>query len=86
VNGVPDLVEHGATGLLVVPADPEGAARAVGWLLDHPREAAEMGRQGARRVRATFAPEAMCGAVDACYRGLLGLPVPGRDPGAASGP
>ncbi|MFF3615435.1 glycosyltransferase family 4 protein [Streptomyces sp. NPDC002580] len=86
VNGVPDLVEHGATGLLVVPADPEGAARAVGWLLDHPREAAEMGRQGARRVRATFAPEAMCGAVDACYRGLLGLPVPGRDLGAASGP
>lgn len=85
VNGVPDLVEHGATGLLVTPADPEGAANAVGWLLDHPREAAEMGRQGCLRVRTTFAPEVMCEAVDACYRGLLGLPATGPAPGAASG-
>ncbi|MEU4871549.1 glycosyltransferase [Streptomyces sp. NPDC021608] len=83
VNGVPDLVEHGATGLLVPPADPGSAARAVGWLLDHPREAARMGRQGSLRVRAAFAPEAMCGAVDACYRGLLGLPAAARAPGGA---
>lgn len=74
VNGVPDLVEHGATGLLVPPADPEGEARAVSWLLDHPGEAAEMGRQGRRRVRTSFAPQAMCAAVDDCYRELLGLP------------
>ena len=86
VNGVPDLVEHGATGLLVAPADPDGAARAVGWLLDHPREAAEMGRQGRTRVRATFAPQAMCAAVDACYRGLLGLPSPTPAPGAFPAP
>lgn len=86
VNGVPDLVEHGATGLLVTPDDPGSAARAVGWLLDHPREAAEMGRQGGLRVRATFAPETMCGAVDACYRGLLGLPAAERNPGGAFGP
>ncbi|MEU5891681.1 glycosyltransferase family 4 protein [Streptomyces sp. NPDC047461] len=80
VNGVPDLVEHGATGLLVPPADPEAAARAVGWLLDHPEEAAEMGRQGCRRVRTAFAPKAMCAAVDACYCELLGLPFPGAAP------
>lgn len=80
VNGVPDLVEHGATGLLVPPADPQAAARAVGWLLDHPGEAAEMGRQGCRRVRTTFAPKTMCAAVDACYRDLLGLPFPEAAP------
>lgn len=74
VNGVPDLVEPGATGLLVSPGDPVGLARAVLWLLDHPEEAAAMGRQGRERVRAAFAPEAMCAAVDDCYRGLLGLP------------
>jgi len=83
VNGVPDLVEHGATGLLVAPADPDGTARAVGWLLDHPAEADAMGRQGCRRVRSAFAPQAMCAAVDACYRGLLGLPVPGPVAGPA---
>ncbi|MEV6194996.1 glycosyltransferase [Streptomyces sp. NPDC051920] len=60
VHGVPDLVEHGATGLLAAPADPGSAARAVGWLLDHPREAAEMGRQGRRRVRGPFTPMTSC--------------------------
>ncbi|MFE4703191.1 glycosyltransferase family 4 protein [Streptomyces sp. NPDC056738] len=57
VSGVPDLVEHGATGLLVAPADPAATARAVGWLLDHPREATEMGRQGSRRVRGPVVSE-----------------------------
>ncbi|MEU1852532.1 glycosyltransferase [Streptomyces sp. NPDC019990] len=74
VNGVPDLVEHGATGLLARPDDPEGAAAAVGWLLEHPEEAAEMGRQGRDRVLEAFAPEDMCASLDTCYRELLGLP------------
>ncbi|MCL6670374.1 glycosyltransferase family 4 protein [Streptomyces panaciradicis] len=85
VNGVPDLVEHGATGLLVAPGDPEGAARAVAWLLDHPLQAAQMGRQGRRRVRTAFAPEAMCEAIDACYRDLLGLPFPAGASGTSRG-
>ncbi|MBC9727994.1 glycosyltransferase [Streptomyces sp. TRM68367] len=74
VNGVPDLVEHGATGLLTRPDDREDLVRAVGWLLEHPSEAAAMGRQGRDRVRAAFAPEDMCARLDACYRELLGLP------------
>lgn len=76
VSGVPDLVRHGATGLLAAPADPAGMARAVGWLLDHPDEAAEMGRRGRARVRDAFSPDAMCKAIDACYCRLLGLPEP----------
>ncbi|MGI5193021.1 glycosyltransferase family 4 protein [Streptomyces sp. CA-288835] len=73
VNGVPDLVEHGATGLLGPPRDPDGMAEAVGWLLDHPNEAAEMGRQGRSHVRTVFGPETMCAAIDACYRRMLSL-------------
>ncbi|MFE1438718.1 glycosyltransferase [Streptomyces sp. NPDC058739] len=72
VDGVPDLVEHGATGLLVAPTAPQDTADAVGRLLDHPQEAARMGRQGPLRVRAAFAPQSMCAAVDACYCDLLG--------------
>ncbi|MGC0398736.1 glycosyltransferase involved in cell wall biosynthesis [Streptomyces sp. SAI-126] len=86
VNGVPDLVEHGATGLLVDPADPDRAALAVRWLLDHPRQAAEMGRQGRRRVRGDFTQQAMCAALDACYRDLLGLPPTGQVPDRARRP
>ncbi|MBC2900035.1 glycosyltransferase [Streptomyces cupreus] len=74
VNGVPDMVEHGATGLLAEPGDPKKLALAVCWLLEHPEEAAAMGRQGRERVRSVFAPEVMCASLDACYRDLLGLP------------
>lgn len=76
VNGVPDLVEPGSTGLLAPVADPAALARAVSWLLSHPAEAAEMGRQGRTRVRAAFDAPAMCAAIDQAYRLLLGLPEP----------
>lgn len=80
VNGVPDLVEHGASGLLTAPGEPENLARAVCWLLDHPVEAAAMGAQGRERVRAHFTPQAMCAGLDACYRRLLGAPAPAPAP------
>ncbi len=76
VNGVPDLVEHGASGLLATPGDPQDLARAVCWLLDHPEEAAAMGAQGRRRVCSSFTPRTMCAALDTCYRSLLGMPPP----------
>jgi len=76
VNGVPDLVEPGATGLLGEPGNPGSLARAVGWLLDHPREAALMGEQGQLRVRSRFSPEVMCTALDELYSELLGVPLP----------
>jgi glycosyltransferase involved in cell wall biosynthesis len=74
VNGVPDLVEPGATGLLAPPADPEALAAAVEWLLDHPEEARQMGAQGRERVCSHFAPDVLCDALDELYGDLLGLP------------
>jgi glycosyltransferase involved in cell wall biosynthesis len=74
VNGVPDLVEPGATGLLAEPGDPESLARSVVWLLDHPEQARRMGRQGGEMVRRHFGQSVMCDALDDVYRDLLGLP------------
>jgi glycosyltransferase involved in cell wall biosynthesis len=74
VNGVPDLVESGATGLLARPGDPESLATSVRWLLDHPEAARRMGRQGRERVRRHFGQSHMCAALDQVYRDLLGLP------------
>ncbi|HET6625976.1 MAG TPA: glycosyltransferase family 4 protein [Nocardioidaceae bacterium] len=74
VNGVPDLVEPGATGLLAHPRDPGSLARSVLWMLDHPDEAQQMGWQGRDRVRSHFGPRVMCEALDALYSELLGLP------------
>jgi len=78
VNGVPDLVEPGSTGLLARPADPASLAAAVVWMLDHPAEARRMGLQGRERVRSHFGPQVMCGALDELYSELLGLPAPER--------
>jgi glycosyltransferase involved in cell wall biosynthesis len=76
VNGVPDLVEPGATGLLAAHGDVEALAACVLWLLDNPDPARAMGRAGRDRVRAGFSADVMCAAVEGCYRRLLGLPEP----------
>lgn len=86
VNGVPDLVTPGATGLLAEPRDPASLARAVLWMLDHPDEAAAMGACGRERVRSHFSPAVMCGALDELYSELLGqagVPRPNRAVGPA---
>jgi glycosyl transferase family 1/glycosyl transferase family 4 len=60
VGGLPEIVEHERTGLLVdSPPAPEELAAAVQRLLDDPALAAEMGRQGREKVKRQFSIEAM---------------------------
>jgi glycosyltransferase involved in cell wall biosynthesis len=42
VNSVPEIVIAGKTGLLARPRDPASLSRALGYLLEHPDEAASM--------------------------------------------
>jgi glycosyltransferase involved in cell wall biosynthesis len=79
VNGVPDLVRPGETGLLAEPSDPDAVATCVLWLLDHPVEAERMGRQGRAAVLDLFKPEHMCAVLDETYSRLLGMPAPTHD-------
>src|SRR3954454_2497046 len=72
VDGVVDLVTHGSTGLLVSPRDVDGLAAATCWLLEHPAEAAAMGRQGSVLVHELLSRERMCAALDEVYRQQLG--------------
>jgi glycosyltransferase involved in cell wall biosynthesis len=76
VNGVPDIVEPGATGLLAPPAHPEALARNVVWLLEHRDAAQRMGEAARARARALFEPTLMCGLIEQTYSRLLGLPEP----------
>jgi len=57
VGGVPELVEHGASGLLVPPAHPRALADAITRLLEDPELCATMGRAGRARAE-LFAPDA----------------------------
>lgn len=57
--GVDDYVEHGVTGLLVPPDDPEAFAGALRALLLDPARCREMGRAAADRARREFTSAAM---------------------------
>ena len=48
------LVEEARCGLLVNPRDVDAVAHAMDWMLEHPEEAAEMGRRGARMARERY--------------------------------
>lgn len=72
VGGVPDLVEHEVTGLLVEPRDPDGIAAAVATLLGDRRRAAAMGDRGRARRSAVFDLDVMVRRLEALYVELLG--------------
>jgi len=49
-GGTPEAVAHGENGLIIEARDPGALASAVNRLLDHPDEAAAMGRRGRELV------------------------------------
>ena len=54
VGGVSELVEHGVSGLLVAPGDPEGLAGAIARLATEPDTATSMGAAGRTTVASSF--------------------------------
>ena len=66
-----EIVEDGKTGLLVDPDNPEAIAEAIGWLLDHPGEAQQMGKNGQERVYRYFSAQRMTDETLSLYRSIL---------------
>ncbi len=71
VNGIPELVIHGETGLLSPPRDPAHIAQNILWLLDHPEEAKVMSRRAQERIVPVFGAKQMINQIDALYERLL---------------
>ena len=55
-----DIVDDAKCGILVDPLDPAAIAAGMQWLLNHPEEAADMGKRGraAVEIKYNWAPEA----------------------------
>ena len=68
VASMPEVVEHGVTGLITPPNDPPALRERLIWLRDHPIEAAAMGRAGRRRVLARFTWPAVVDRCLAAYK------------------
>jgi glycosyltransferase involved in cell wall biosynthesis len=66
--GIPDIVAHGETGLVVEPRDVAGLAAAIERLATSPDLARKMGENGYERAMKLFTSDAVAEAYDDIYR------------------
>lgn len=69
VDGVPEMMENGVTGLLVPLHDQAALTNALSTLINDPDLRARMGKEGRRRVleEGRFTPQAMVENIESCY-------------------
>ncbi len=72
-GGPEEIVDDGATGVLVPPSSPRALADALARLLADPRLRASLGRSGRAAASARFALERMVAGYEAVYADALGL-------------
>jgi glycosyltransferase involved in cell wall biosynthesis len=73
-GGIPEVVEHGVTGLLVPPRDSVALADAITRLVTDPALRERMGRAGLARARDLFSAERMVSATLAVYADVVDKP------------
>lgn len=71
VDGIPEVVENGVTGILVPSKSPEAVADAIIYLLNNREKAEVMGKLGRERVQRFFAIDKMVGKWDELYQSLI---------------
>jgi glycosyltransferase involved in cell wall biosynthesis len=70
VGGVPDLVEHQKSGILVSPGDPIPLGDAILYLFNHPAASLELARNAQERLR-EYSPERQTQQLIELYRRVL---------------
>jgi glycogen(starch) synthase len=70
VGGLPEVLAHGETGLLVNPEDAQSLADAVAFFLGCPERAMRMGRNARSRAQQRFSWDTHVDGYDALYRKL----------------
>jgi glycosyltransferase involved in cell wall biosynthesis len=73
-GGVPEIVEHGKSGLLSALSDARGLAANMRTLLRDPQLRAQMGEYGRRRVERSFTSERLAEDTAALYAKLIASP------------
>jgi len=73
VDGVPEVVVDGETGVLVPPRDPAALAVAISGFLENPARRRDFGDNARRRVGSEFSREVMARRMQNLYASLLGV-------------
>jgi glycosyltransferase involved in cell wall biosynthesis len=71
VGGIPELVAHGETGLLVPPNDPDALADAINDLLDDPQTMERMGERGRQLVSDQYTWDRVAERIAGYFRDIL---------------
>jgi glycosyltransferase involved in cell wall biosynthesis len=71
IEGHPELILEGETGLLVPPRNPDALAQAILRVLENPTRAKAMARAGRKRVEAMFSMTQKIHRTEALYQRLL---------------
>ncbi len=71
VNGIPEQVLDGKTGLLVERQDVRGLATAITTLVDNPKLRQKMGKEGIEQLKREFTIEEMVASTKALYQSLM---------------
>ena len=71
LEGIPELIADGETGLLVPPRNPEALAQAMLRTLENPTRAKAMARAGRKRVEDRFSMAIKIRRTEALYERLL---------------
>jgi glycosyltransferase involved in cell wall biosynthesis len=83
VGGIPEMVTHGESAMLLEPRDIGSMARFLGEVLSDETLAAKLASNGLK-VAERYSPEVRLGALLEIYRGLVPHPKDGSVPVAAS--
>jgi glycosyltransferase involved in cell wall biosynthesis len=70
-GGVPEIITHGADGLLVEERSAEAVASAMQTLLNDPELCRRLGNRGRETVRERFSPRRQCAAAAEQYASLV---------------
>jgi len=71
-GGIPDVVTHGETGLLVPERDPAALATAAARLLEQPGLAARLAAAARADLDRRFSPAGLAAGFDTVYRRAAG--------------
>ena len=71
IGPVPEVIEHGRTGLVVEPRSPEALAEAMRAVLEDPVRCQAMGEAGRRRVYERFHADQSAQCLGALYHSIL---------------
>ncbi len=66
-GGIPEIVEHGVTGLVVTPGDPTALASAILQLLEDQELARRLGEAARERYEQRYRPEIMTSALEELF-------------------